>query len=235
MYKLETHLHVAGTSPCAQTEEKLIAEIYKKEGYNGIVYTSHYNSFLCKYYGFKNFGGYNDNFLRHFETLKKECSAFGIDVFFGMEFMPDCTSYYNEKTPDKAEFLIYGATPDFVLSGAEEFFYKKVEDISEFCKKNGWIFSQAHPFRRMISYREPSLLEAAEAYNGNARNDSRNDLAERYVTENGLIALAGSDFHEPVDGGAGLILENDVRTEKELVEELRKRRHTLITGNHPCV
>ena len=91
MYKLETHLHVAGTSPCAQTEEKLIAEIYKKEEYNGIVYTSHYNSFLCGYYGFKNFGGYNDNFLRHFEILKKECSAFGIDVFFGMEFMPDET------------------------------------------------------------------------------------------------------------------------------------------------
>ena len=149
--------------------------------------------------------------------------------------MPDCTSYYNEKTPDKAEFLIYGATPDFLFNGAKEFFYKKVEDISEFCKKNGWIFSQAHPFRRMISYREPSLLEAAEAYNGNARNDSRNDLAERYVTENGLIALAGSDFHEPVDGGAGVMLENEVKTEKELVEELRKRRHTLITGNHPCV
>ena len=87
----------------------------------------------------------------------------------------------------------------------------------------------------MISYREPSLLEAAEAYNGNARNDSRNDLAERYVTENGLIALAGSDFHEPLDGGAGVMLENEVKTEKELVEELRKRRHTLITGNHPCV
>lgn len=87
----------------------------------------------------------------------------------------------------------------------------------------------------MISYREPSLLEAAEAYNGNARNDSRNDLAERYVTENGLIALDGADFHERVDGGAGVMLENEVKTEKELVEELRKRRHTLITGNHPCV
>ena len=55
------------------------------------------------------------------------------------------------------------------------------------------------------------------------------DVAKR------LIALAGSDFHEPVDGGAGVILENEVKTEKELVEELRKRRHTLITGNHPCV
>lgn len=234
MYKLETHLHVAGTSPCAIADENEIARIYKEKGYNGVVYTSHYNSFLIGYYGMTA-KSYNENFVEHYYRLKDRLSAVGIDTFFGMEFMPDCTSYYNEKTPDKAEFLIYGATPDFVLSGAEEFFYKKVEDISEFCKKNGWIFSQAHPFRRMISYREPSLLEAAEAYNGNARIDSRNDLAERYVTENGLIALAGSDFHEPVDGGAGVILENEVKTEKELVEELRKRRHTLITGNHLCV
>ena len=234
MYKLETHLHVAGTSPCAIADENEIARIYKEKGYNGVVYTSHYNSFLIGYYGMTA-KSYNENFVEHYYRLKDRLSAVGIDTFFGMEFMPDCTSYYNEKTSDKAEFLIYGATLDFLFNGAEEFFYKKVEDISEFCKKNGWIFSQAHPFRRMISYREPSLLEAAEAYNGNARNDSRNDLAERYVTENGLIALAGSDFHEPVDGGAGVILENEVKTEKELVEELRKRRHTLITGNHPCV
>lgn len=180
MYKLETHLHVAGTSPCAIADENEIARTYKEKGYNGVVYTSHYNSFLIGYYGMTA-KSYNENFVEHYYRLKDRLSAVGIDTFFGMEFMPDCTSYYNEKTPDKAEFLIYGATPDFVLSGAEEFFYKKVEDISEFCKKNGWIFSQAHPFRRMISYREPSLLEAAEAYNGNARNDSRNDLAERYV------------------------------------------------------
>lgn len=43
MYKLETHLHVAGTSPCAIADENEIARIYKEKGYNGVVYTSHYN------------------------------------------------------------------------------------------------------------------------------------------------------------------------------------------------
>ena len=50
MFKLEMHLHVAETSPCAKTDEKTIAEIYSEAGYDGIVYTSHYNSFLSEYY-----------------------------------------------------------------------------------------------------------------------------------------------------------------------------------------
>ena len=39
MYKLETHLHVAGTSPCAIADENEIARTYKEKGYNGVVYT----------------------------------------------------------------------------------------------------------------------------------------------------------------------------------------------------
>ena len=103
MYKLETHLHVAGTSPCAIADENEIAQIYKEKGYNGVVYTSHYNSFLIGYYGMTA-KSYNENFVEHYYRLKDRLSAVGIDTFFGMEFMPDCTSYYNEKTPDKAEF-----------------------------------------------------------------------------------------------------------------------------------
>ena len=50
MYKLEMHLHVKGTSHCAETDEKTIAELYKSHGYDGIVYTSHYNSYLAEEY-----------------------------------------------------------------------------------------------------------------------------------------------------------------------------------------
>lgn len=226
MYKLETHLHVAGTSPCAQTEEKFIAEIYKKEGYNGIVYTSHYNSFLCGYYGFKNFGGYNDNFLRHFETLKKECSAFGIDVFFGMEFMPDETSYY-EPTPMNAEFLIFGATEE-ILKDGETLLKKGVKYTKDYCSERDFLFGQAHPFRDMITYRHPEFLDCAEAINGNPRQQSHNDKARVYAEQNGLILTAGSDFHEPQDCLAGVYLESEVKTGRELVCELKKRRHTLF-------
>lgn len=138
-YKLETHLHVKDTSPCAQTDEKTIAEIYKGKGYNGIVYTSHYNSYLIDYYGMTA-KEYSQNFVEHYNRLKQECQKVGIDVFFGMEFMPDCTSYYNADTPYKAEFLIYGITPEFVLDGGERMFRNSVEEISLLCRENGWIF-----------------------------------------------------------------------------------------------
>lgn len=227
LYKLETHLHVKGTSPCAQTDEKTIAEIYKGKGYDGIVYTSHYNSYLIDFYGMTA-KEYNQNFVEHYNRLKQECQKVGIDVFFGMEFMPDCTSYYNIDTPYKAEFLIYGIPPEFVLDGGEKMFGNSVEETSLLCKENGWILSQSHPFRKIITYRNASLLDAAEVFNGYARHDSHNDKAEQFVIDNGLIPLAGSDFHEPQDGGAGIILENAIKDERELVNEIRKRRHLLL-------
>lgn len=229
-YKLETHLHVKGTSPCAQTDEKTIAEIYKGKGYNGIVYTSHYNSYLIDYYGMTA-KEYNQNFVEHYNRLKQECQKVGIDVFFGMEFMPDCTSYYNADTPYNAEFLIYGITPEFVLDGGERMFRNSVEETSLLCRENGWIFSQSHPFRTIITYRNASLLDAAEVFNGYARHDSHNDQAEQFAKDNGLIPLAGSDFHEPQDGGAGIILANAIANEKELVAEINKCRHEIVKNN----
>lgn len=227
MFKLEMHLHVEGTSPCAKIDEKTIAEIYSKAGYNGIVYTSHYNSFLSKYYFDGDYKKYNDNFLKHYELLKSECAKFGIKVFFGMEAMPDATSYY-EETPDKAEFLIYGVTPDFMFGGAEKIFGMSVKGLHELCLKNGWILSQAHPFRPIITYRHPEFLDAAEAINDNVRQQNNNDKAIRYAEENDLIKTAGSDFHEIEDARSGVLLKSPVNTEKELVEELRLRRHVLI-------
>ncbi len=229
-YKLETHLHVKGTSPCAQTDEKTIAEIYKGKGYDGIVYTSHYNSYLIDFYGMTA-KEYNQNFVEHYNRLKQECQKVGIDVFFGMEFMPDCTSYYNADTPYKAEFLIYGITPEFVLDGGERMFRNSVEETSLLCRENGWIFSQSHPFRTIITYRNPSLLNAVEVFNGYARHDSHNDQAERFAKDNGLIPLAGSDFHEPQDGGAGIILENAIKNERELVAEINRCKHEIVKNN----
>ena len=229
-YKLETHLHVKGTSPCAQTDEKTIAEIYKGKGYDGIVYTSHYNSYLIDYYGMTA-KEYNQNFVEHYNRLKQECQKVGIDVFFGMEFMPDCTSYYNADTPYNAEFLIFGITPEFVLDGGERMFRNSVEGTSILCRENGWIFSQSHPFRTIITYRNASLLDAAEVFNGYARHDSHNDQAEQFAKDNELIPLAGSDFHEPQDGGAGIILENAIKNERELVAEINRCKHEIVKNN----
>ena len=100
-----------------------------------------------------------------------------------------------------------------------------VEELHDFCKKNGWILSQAHPFRPMISYHHPEFLDAAEVINDNPRQQNNNDLAIKYAKENNLIQTAGSDFHEPQDARAGVLLKNPVNSEKELVSELKKRVH----------
>lgn len=227
MYKLEMHLHVEGTSPCAMTDEKTIAELYKSNGYNGVVYTSHYNSFLRKYYNYADFNAYNANFLRHYERLKEECAKVGIDVFFGSEFMPDETSYY-EDTPFNAEFLIYGASPNDFMKKAELLLNKNVGYLRDYCKDNGYLLGQAHPFRDMITYRHPELIDCAEVINGNPRQHNHNEEALKFAEDNGLIFTAGSDFHETVDCDAGVYLENPVKTETELVSELKKRRHKVF-------
>ena len=224
MFKLEMHLHVAETSPCAKTDEKTIAEIYSKAGYDGIVYTSHYNAYLSEFYFQGDMEKYNENFLEHYEMLKTECEKRGVKVFFGMEVMPDMTSYY-EETPDKAEFLIYGITPDFMRHSPERIFKMTVKELHKFCKNNGWILSQAHPFRTGMTYRHPEFLDAAEVINDNPRQQNNNDLALKYAEENNLIQTAGSDFHEPQDVRAGVLLKNAITSEKQLVSELKKRTH----------
>ena len=226
MYKLEMHLHVEGTSPCAMTDVNAIAEIYSENGYNGIVYTSHYNSFLREYYNFKNFKEYNKNFVNGYRRLKEACAEKNIDVFFGAEFMPDETSYYNRESRN-AEFLIYGITED-VIGDFPALLKKKPGYVHEFCERNGFIVSQAHPFRAMIDYHYPDVIDAAEVFNGNPRQQSHNDLALKYAVDNGLIMTAGSDFHEPSDCVSGVYLENAVASEKELVAELKKRKHKII-------
>ncbi|UKI14126.1 MAG: hypothetical protein L6V85_08450 [Clostridiales bacterium] len=52
--------------------------------------------------------------------------------------------------------------------------------------------------------------------------------AEQFAIDNELIPLAGSDFHEPQDGGAGIILEKRNQRRERLVNEIRKRRHLLL-------
>ncbi len=228
MYKLETHLHVFGTSPCAVADVKEIAEVYAEQGYNGIVYTCHYNSYMREYYfpDDKDFKNYNRLFVKKYESLKSECSKKGIDVFFGMELMPDFCSYFNP-TREKAEFLVYGPTPDFVLNGGERLFAMGHKEIFELCRERGWILSQAHPFRSCITYREPKYLNAAEVENGGLDQDSRNDLALKFAEENRLIFTSGSDYHRGIPT-RGLLFDEKIQSERDLADRLKLRKHVVI-------
>lgn len=229
------HLHTMDRSPCAKTDDETIARIYADHGYNGIVCTNHYNSFLYNNYYRKGSPEKNaEYYVEGYYILKKACEKFGIDVFFGMEVLLDCLSYYKEGPP-RAEFLVYGISPEWLLAHPDDAFPLNPKEFYRLCKAENWILSHAHPFREGIDVQNPSLLEACEVYNGNPRAKNHNDKALAFAQSNRLLFTAGSDFHEPDDVGSGVYLKNAVKTNEALVAELRKRKHTIFKNDTDIV
>lgn len=228
MYKLETHLHTLGRSPCAVADEKTIAKIYRDEGYDGIVCTNHFNRYLCDHYYAK--GSEQGNvqfFLDGYRALKNECSRYDIDVFLGLELLTDELTYYKPEPPH-AETMIFGIDEQWLLSNPYTLFKLSLAKLSELCRKHGWILSHAHPFRNGIDTQNPAYLQASEAYNGNPYADNHNDLAAKFAQDNNLIAMCGSDFHAKGYEGCGIYLQNPVNGNVQLTDELRKRKHKLF-------
>lgn len=225
------HLHTATQSPCAHCSPETIAKIYSEKNYNGIVCTNHYCRFICDNYYLKGSERANvEHYLDGYFKLKKECEKYNIDVFFGMELQPDCISYYIPHEQN-AELLVYGANPEWILKEQYNIFDLSVKEVSDICRKNGWILSQSHPFRTSMpmTLQDPNLLDACEVFNGHPFQENNNELALEFGKKNDLLFTAGSDFHDE-NGGArsGVFLKNAVKTNEQLVAELKKREHTII-------
>ena len=228
MYKLEMHLHTIGRSPCAQVDEKTIAALYHEQGYDGIVCTNHYNRWLCENYYKKPTAKENTAFfIEGYETLKKECAPYGIDVFFGIELLLDCLTYYKQDPP-KAELLVYGISPEWLLAHPTDLFLLSPAELFALCKKENWLLCHAHPFRDGIDTQDPQYLEGCEVFNGNPYLNNHNPDSLAFAEKNGLLYTAGSDFHTTEGIGCGVFLQNPVKTNEELVAELRKREHIVF-------
>ena len=222
------HLHTLNQSPCAETDEKTIAGLYYKNGYNGIVCTNHFSYRLCEnYYNrgskLKNVEYYLDGYF----TLKQECEKYGIDVFLGLELILDALDYSNPQPP-YAELLVYGISPEWLLKNNYSLFPLSVEEVSKIAKKEGWLLGQSHPFRSPVTCRFPKYLECVEVYNGHPGHQNNNELALELAESNNLIFTAGSNFHTLDAIGSGVYLQNPVKNNEELIAELRKRRHTVF-------
>ena len=60
------------------------------------------------------------------------------------------------------------------------------------------------------------------------RIEGRLEPGARVLVVEDLISTAGSDFHAPDSIGSGVLLQQSVSTNEELLAELRKRRHTVL-------
>ncbi len=198
MYKLDTHVHTAESSPCGEISAKRIVHKYKKAGYDGIVITDHFIDGLINAPGAVTTEEKINRFLKGYHIAREEGDKVGIDVFLGMELRLNAT------TPN--DYLLYGFNVDFLLKNPD-LYLLTVEELIALADVNNFALFQAHPFRANIVPQE--AMPGVEVFNGHFNHDSQNDKALEFAKKHGMKKLSGSDCHEPpAVGNAGIILKN---------------------------
>lgn len=217
MMKTEMHVHTSEVSPCARVKAKDMILLYQQAGYDAVVVTDHFNNYVLEQYQ-GNDRQRVDRYLKGYLTAKEAGEKIGLKVFFGVE---------SNLLPERADFLFYGATPDFLYE------YPKLYELSqkeafEVCCTHGILMLQAHPFRSQGT-RNPKYMHGMEVYNGNLRNPSYNASTAQFVKEYPQFVLtSGSDFHMYEDVGCGGMLLPDIADERELAKVLREGKDILL-------
>lgn len=222
-YLYEMHAHTVEVSTCAVATAEEMIELYEGKGYTGIVSTNHMNASTFNRVGLADapWDKKVDHFLTGFEALKKAAKG-KYNLIMAMEIC-----FYGADN----DYLVYGITEEFLRSHGDLMAMGPV-NFSKLARDNGILFIQAHPFRRGLYVENWEILDGYEVFNGNPRHNSCNDIAETWAKKHGKsIVVSGSDFHENGDEGiGGIYFEKEIKTNEELLEELRKGNYTLKKG-----
>jgi len=140
----------------------------------------------------------------------------------------------NEFTTNQGDILVFGFEKDIKELLTIQELHAEVR------KDNGFMIA-AHPFRGFKTFGIGQLqmtveqacrrkvfefVDAIEIGNGKLTDDE-NDMACKVAEKLGLPGTGGSDAHRVDEVGRWVtVFENDIRTEQELLEELRAGRFT---------
>lgn len=215
-YKTELHAHTSDVSRCAKLSPENVAELYIEAGYSTVVLTNHYAE-----YGFDGLGSWEkciDNYLNAVYRMR-EFSKGQLNVLSGAEVR----NYYSTN-----DFLLYGADEEF-LKRNQYLHRLPVKALSALARENGVLLVHAHPFRNNMTIVDPALLDGIEVFNGTPHTCSRNNVANAWAKQFGLLRTSGSDFH----GGryiisGGILTDAPITTQEEL-------KNTLISGNYSLI
>ncbi|MEG6613985.1 PHP-associated domain-containing protein [Pseudoclostridium thermosuccinogenes] len=211
LYKYDTHVHTAETSPCARVNAAELVHLYKDAGYQGVVITDHYFDGYFDSLGDISWEKKIDNFLEGYKNALNEGNKIGLDVILGMELR------FRENFND---YLVYGIDEAF-LKENKELYNLNLSQFRELISNKGILIYQAHPFRLHIIPADPGLLDGVETFNGNPRHDSKNHKALKFAEGHGLKMLSGSDFHQYEDiARGGVIIPETVRSSKDFARIL---------------
>ncbi len=222
MYKTELHLHSVDVSSCATATAEEIVEAYTAAGYTTVVLTNHMSIFTYKNkrydYSHMTWQEKCDFYMAGYHALQKAAGD-RLHVILGMELRSNVKN---------CDYLIYGMTEEFMRE-FPDMMDEPFRSLSARIRKAGMLLCQAHPFRNGVSVTGPEFLDAMETYNVNTL-DFRNEVAEMWARNYGLIEISGSDFHHAdrhlIHGG--IATDTPITSNEELLAVLRGGDYALI-------
>ena len=222
MFKTETHLHTAETSPCGKVSAEEMVKRYYDAGYKTLFISDH---FYTKY--FQTLGDISSEekvkrFLLGYEAAK----AVGEEL--GMNILP------------AAELRLDGSVNDYLLYGIDTPFLQTltntldmcIEDFYAYAKECGVTVIQAHPLRDHKCTPTPEFVDGFEVYNANVRHENFTDKVEKLAREHKKLMIGGSDAHRPQDiGRSGIMTEKEICTVEDYIDVLFGGNFTIIKGD----
>jgi predicted metal-dependent phosphoesterase TrpH len=203
--RIDLHIHTRPKSPCSAIDPSALLEAARRSGLEGICLTEHQNR-------------WTDGEVREW------AQAGGIRIFQG-----------NEITTSQGDILVFGLDRD--VKGVVP-----IQDLRQEVEAARGLMIAAHPFRGFLLFGISQLrldveqackrsvfqfVDGLEVYNCKV-TDPENDMARQVAERLGLLGVAGSDAHRLEEMGRCVtVLEREVRTEQELIGELRAGRFTV--------
>lgn len=215
-YKTELHAHTSEVSPCGELTAPEVAERYIADGYTTIVVTNHYCEYVIDKAG-ETWEEKINHYLSAYRIMK-DYAKDRICVLLGCElrFVGSANDY-----------LIFGLTEEFLITHPD-LHKMSLKSFSALAHENGLLIVQAHPFRNGMTVVSPDLLDGIEVFNGHCNHKSRNQIADAWAKQHGLLRTSGTDFHHPYQSGvAGILTEEPILSQESLADVLKSGNYIL--------
>lgn len=222
MYKYDLHVH---TGPISNGGEEIENHInfLRKIGFSGMVVTNHFfggDNKLDKTLPWEEFVG---EYKKDYEKGKRLARLYDFDLLFGIE----------EHIEGGKEILVYGVSPEFLISHSE-LKNASLEEYVSIIHAGGGLVFQAHPFRDRWYienggiFENISLLDGIEIKNAGNREEE-NKKAEEYNKTHKLPVVAGTDSHSLRNlGKTGIFSPVRLKTNQDLVDLLKSGNYKII-------
>lgn len=211
-YRTELHSHTKPASPCGDILAEDYVKKYKAKGYDSIVMTNHFISWLMDQH--ESPEAYMDFYLRDYYTAKEFGKKVGLNVILGMEIR------FDESFND---YLVFGIDEDFIRESIQ-YFDKGLEVFYKEMKNDKNVILQAHPFRPKMDPIRPDFVDGIETFNMHPGHNSAVSVAARYAKEHDMLVSCGTDFHhENHEGQAALLTKSLLRDSIDVAEAIKSR------------